>query len=233
VQDGRRLPALHADGALRRLSHQNLQGLPGGWSKAAGQRRGASRRAAALASDRLAVAQPGVRRQHLWLNPAYGVKCRAIGPTLERVIAGPVRQRGCWLVALLPVHSFKTWFHTSVQQAHEVHYLRDKAAFLNPFMSEQGEYIAPLIVAIWRSGQPPDEAPRWAPSAAQPPSPDALASPADQIRVRRCRRCAAWWLLPRHQVDEPAEGAFECGSIRDTRRASCAGRHCVLVGLDR
>lgn len=45
----------------------------------------------------------------LWLNPAFGPRCRNIAGALERVIAGAVRERGCWLVALLPVYSFKTW----------------------------------------------------------------------------------------------------------------------------
>ena len=37
----------------------------------------------------------------LWLNPAYGSKCKGIEPTLARCVRA-VRERGCWLVALLP-----------------------------------------------------------------------------------------------------------------------------------
>lgn len=44
----------------------------------------------------------------LWLNPAYGSKCKGIEPTLARCVRA-VRERGCWLVALLPLYSFKTW----------------------------------------------------------------------------------------------------------------------------
>ena len=44
----------------------------------------------------------------LWLNPAYGSKCTAIEPCLARCVRA-VRERRCWLVALLPLYSFKTW----------------------------------------------------------------------------------------------------------------------------
>ena len=44
----------------------------------------------------------------LWLNPAYGSKCTAIEPALARCVRA-VRERACWLVALLPVYSFKSW----------------------------------------------------------------------------------------------------------------------------
>ena len=181
---------------------------------------------------------PSHRRMHgvgLWLNPAYGSKCRAIEPALARCVRA-VRERACWLVALLPLYSFKTWcvpaptrprllarsrppsashrFHAYVQHADEVHYLRDKVAFLNPFMGAQGEYQTPLIVVIWRPGPPPEVAPRWSASPASPsPSPPA----ADLLRVRRCRACGKWRLLPRHQTIEPAAGAFEC------HRGPCLG----------
>ena len=39
-----------------------------------------------------------------------------------------------------------------MQCAHEVHYLRDKISFGNLFMGAQGEYMSPMIVAIWRPG---------------------------------------------------------------------------------
>ena len=109
-------------------------------------------------------------------------------------------------------------FHTYVQHAHEVHYLRDKVAFLNPFMGKQGEYQTPLIVAIWRAGSPSEVPPRW---SASPAAPSPSQSAADLLRVRRCRACGKWRLLPRHQATEPAAGAFECSELWDERRASC------------
>ena len=45
----------------------------------------------------------------IWLNPAYGPKCSAIEPTLERLLSTAVTERDCWLVAFLPVYSFRTW----------------------------------------------------------------------------------------------------------------------------
>lgn len=164
----------------------------------------------------------------LWLNPAYGSKCTAIEPTLARLLDTAVAERGCWLVAVLPLYSFKTWFDTYVQCAHEVHYLRDKVAFLNPYMGAQGEYMSPLIVAIWRPGARAAIAPRWEASEARPPPSSASIVPAaDRLRVRRCCRCGVWRLLPRHQVDEPAPGEFSCDQLRDARRASCAAGHVV------
>ena len=116
---------------------------------------------------------------------------------------------------VLTLRRFSFRFHTYVQHAHEVHYLRDKVAFLNPFMGKQGEYQAPLIVAIWRAGAPSEVPPRWSASLAAP-SPSQ--SPADLLRVRRCRACGKWRLLPRHQATEPAAGAFECRELWDARR---------------
>ena len=55
------------------------------------------------------TALDGLRGVGLWLNPAFGPKCTAIEPTLERILSTAVGTRGCWLVALLPVYSFKTW----------------------------------------------------------------------------------------------------------------------------
>ena len=110
-------------------------------------------------------------------------------------------------------------FHTYVQHAHEVHYLRDKVAFLNPFMGKQGEHQTPLIVAIWRAGAPSEVPPRWSASLA---APSRSQSSADLLRVRRCRACGKWRLLPRHQATESAAGAFECCELWDERRASCA-----------
>ena len=113
-------------------------------------------------------------------------------------------------------------FHTYVQHAHEVHYLRDKVAFLNPFMGKQGEYQTPLIVAIWRAGSPSEVPPRW---SASPAAPSPSQSAADLLRVRRCRACGKWRLLPRHQATEPAAGAFECSELWDERRASCGSQY--------
>jgi hypothetical protein len=45
----------------------------------------------------------------LWLNPAYGSKCKGIEPTLAHLLDTAVKERKCWLVALLPLYSFKTW----------------------------------------------------------------------------------------------------------------------------
>ena len=116
---------------------------------------------------------------------------------------------------VLTLRRFSFRFHTYVQHAHEVHYLRDKVAFLNPFMGKQGEYQTPLIVATWRAGAPSEVPPRWSASLAAP-SPSQ--SPADLLRVRRCRACGKWRLLPRHQATEPAAGAFECRELWDARR---------------
>ena len=52
-------------------------------------------------------------------------------------------------------------------------------------------------------------------------------SPADLLRVRRCRACSKWRLLPRHQATEPPAGAFECCELWDERRASCGAGHVV------
>lgn len=101
-------------------------------------------------------------------------------------------------------------------------------AFLNPYMGQQGEYQTPLIVAIWRPGAVPTAPPRWeASTATEQPRRGALRDPADLLRLRRCCVCRAWRLLPRHQVDEPADGQFECGLLRDERRASCTAGHVV------
>ena len=53
----------------------------------------------------------------LWLNAPFGSRCRGIERALERVVSGAVRQRGCWLVALLPVYSFKTW-RAAIMRSH-------------------------------------------------------------------------------------------------------------------
>jgi len=53
----------------------------------------------------------------IWLNPAYGPKCSAIEPTLERLLSTAVTERDCWLVAFLPVYSFRTWFDKYAQRA--------------------------------------------------------------------------------------------------------------------
>ena len=48
-----------------------------------------------------------------------------------------------------------------MQCANEVHYLKEKVSFLNPYMGVQGEYQTPLIIAIWRPGAVPSAPPRW------------------------------------------------------------------------
>ena len=55
------------------------------------------------------TALEGLRDVGIWLNPAYGSKCTAIEPTLARLLDTAVAERGCWLVALLPLYSLKTW----------------------------------------------------------------------------------------------------------------------------
>ena len=176
-----------------------------------------------------------LRGQRLWLNPAYGARCIGIEPALRRLM-GAVRVRGCTLVALLPAVNFGTWFHEFVQQAHEVHYLRDKVGFLNPYMDGVlGEYIPPLLVAIWRPGPPPASPPVWQASEARRPEAAAQrAGPADLLRVRRCTGCGVWRLLPRHQVEsvggEGAAGAgFRCEQLADGRRNWCGGPHVVCT----
>ena len=117
-----------------------------------------------------------------------------------------------------------------MQCANEVHYLKEKVSFLNPYMGVQGEYQTPLIIAIWRPGAVPSAPPRWEASpATEPPRQGhgSLRDPADRLRLRRCRVCRAWRLLPRHQVDEPVDGEFECRLLHDERRASCAAGHVV------
>ena len=54
----------------------------------------------------------------IWLNPAYGPKCSGIEPVLARLLSTAVVQRGCWLVALLPLYSFKTWYDRSHTNSH-------------------------------------------------------------------------------------------------------------------
>jgi hypothetical protein len=107
-------------------------------------------------------------------------------------------------------------------RAHEVHYLRAKVSFGNPYMDALGEYERPMIVVIWRAGVPHSKPPRWERSAAQPLTRNAAADPVDRLRVRRCRVCGAWRLLPRHQVVDPTAGAFECVALEDPRRATCS-----------
>ena len=36
----------------------------------------------------------------IWLKPAYGPKCSAIEPALERLLSTAVAKRGCWLVTI-------------------------------------------------------------------------------------------------------------------------------------
>ena len=120
-----------------------------------------------------------------------------------------------------------------MQRAHEVHYLRHKVSFTNPFMEgELGDYIGSLIVVIWRPGPIPSEAPRWQASEAQPKKQESLQSE-QALHVRRCVACGKWRLLPRHQPDvwsaageqSPAAEtpAFRCASILDDRRNTCEG----------
>ena len=59
-----------------------------------------------------------VRDVGLWLNPAYGPKCKTIEATLEQLLSGAVAERGCTLVALLPLYSFKTWCAASTCAFH-------------------------------------------------------------------------------------------------------------------
>ena len=116
-----------------------------------------------------------------------------------------------------------------MQCAHEVHYLRDKISFGNLFMGAQGEYMSPMIVAIWRPGARAAVPPRWQASDARRPAHDAPRAAADRLRVRRCDACGVWRLLPRHQVDEPPPGEFVCSTLLDGRRAACAAGHVVAT----
>ena len=203
-----------------------------------------SRRPAAIFAPqdarRRAVAQPCVREQvqghrtDAGALRARGARARVLAggtaaPLLfQDVVSSLLLQTPCactvCLHRVLTLRHFSFRFHTYVQHAHEVHYLRDKVAFLNPFMGKQGEHQTPLIVAIWRAGIPSEVPPRWSASLAAP-SPSQ--SPADLLRVRRCRACGKWRLLPRHQATEPAAGAFECRELWDARRASCDAGHVV------
>ena len=161
---------------------------------------------------------------HIWLNPAYGGgRDCGIGPALEELVGVAVRQRDCTLVALLPNLSYMLWFHRYVMSAHEVHYLRHKVTFSNPFMAGRlNESFSPQIVAIWRPGVPPVAPPFWVASDAVQP----VGSPSREfLRVRRCCRCGKWRLLPRHQVELGGTAApaapFECARLCDASRNSC------------
>mmetsp|Transcript_20418 Transcript_20418/g.52742 ORF Transcript_20418/g.52742 Transcript_20418/m.52742 type:complete len:411 (-) Transcript_20418:101-1333(-) len=49
----------------------------------------------------------------IWLNPAYGRRCGGIGGALCHYVHRHVRERGCTLVALVPVLSHTDWCATS------------------------------------------------------------------------------------------------------------------------
>ena len=101
--------------------------------------------------------------------------------------------------------------------ADEVHYLRDRLAFTNPFMHfVNSDYMYPFVLAVWRSAEPPCTTPPWLPLSLEraPPS-DA----AQRLRLRRCTVCGKHRMLPRYQA-EPA-APFICASLADPRYARC------------
>ena len=112
-----------------------------------------------------------------------------------RVLIARLAVCRCTLVALLPVLPQSPWFHEHVQCAHEIHYLRSGVAFANPFMDNTlGAYILGFIVAIWRPGPPPRNAPRWQASAAVP----AGSAAEEPLALARCVECRKWRVLPLH-----------------------------------
>ena len=98
-----------------------------------------------------------------------------------------------------------------------VYYLRDKVRFTNPFLDEvPADYFYSFVLVVW-------EASRAACTPVLQPLelPRAEASdPAQLLRVRRCRVCGKYRVLPRHQR-EAESGAFVCAHVGDPRFASC------------
>ena len=169
----------------------------------------------------------------VFLNPPYAIDrnttgCSGIGPILMKLVDQDVRQRGCTLIALLPVLSHHGWFQTHVLGvggggggANEIYWLSRLLKWSNLFEHRipSSPYIYPFVLVVWRPQLP-------SASPAQHSLSLAAAPPRDHhsrsLHLRRCRRCSRVRVLPRY-VDPatlPPE-AFECSQSPDVRYASC------------
>ena len=135
-----------------------------------------------------------------------------------------MRERGCTLIALLPLLAHTEWYARYVDAAHEVHLVSGALVFPNPFLDIDTPKRSFLwersyALVVWRPGAPP-AAPRYARL-----EPDAL--PADdgsaQLRLRTCRRCGRVRVLPRHTSAAAARltAAWECRLSPDSKYNRC------------
>jgi len=162
----------------------------------------------------------------IWLNPAYGRRCGGIGDALFHYVRRHVRERGCTLVALVPVLSHTDWFESEVMHAHEVHFVKTRVAFTNPFTDKDLHgYMIPQLIAVWRPGPVPTSPEQWGVWA--PPT-GACEDEVPSIVVRRCAMCCRWRLLPRYQDhDTRADTTFTCGALLDSTQRGCAAPRVV------
>ena len=102
-------------------------------------------------------------------------------------------------------------------RANEIHYLRERVRFTNPFVDEvASDYIYSFVLAVWEPTPGCVQTP-W--RAFELPRVTATDT-AQLLRVRRCSACGKYRVLPRHQA-EPA-APFVCAALADPSLASCA-----------
>lgn len=114
-------------------------------------------------------------------------------------------------------------------RADSLYYLREKLRFTNPFFDEvAGDYFYSFVLVCWEA-EPAATAPTLQPlnlprvreSDAAASGDESASDGAQLLRLRRCRACGKYRMLPRHQ-GEPRE--FVCASLEDARFASCERR---------
>ena len=167
-------------------------------------------------------------QRRIFVNPAYAPEdawkgSAGIGLALRKLVDGDVRERGCTLIALLPVLSHADWYAEHVDSAHEVHLITGDLTFPNPYLDLPRPRPGFLwrcrsyAVVIWRPGEPPRT------PAYQRLELDALPEghASTQLHMRRCRSCGRVRMLPRYQTPI-AEDAFECRMSEDSKYNSCA-----------
>lgn len=170
----------------------------------------------------------------VYVNPAYATTdmsngAAGIAPHLSKLISIDVQQRGCVLVALLPVLTHTTWWETLVGAAHEIRYIRGGLVFPNPF-TDVGQrkkgYLwetRSYALCVWRpSARPPQPAAAWI-------TLDATCE--ERIELRACRVCSRVRVLPRW-VDATCAalrpGRFVCAASPDGRYCACDAPEFVL-----
>ena len=172
-----------------------------------------------------------LRELVVFVNPPYHMDlhapgCAAIGPILCKLVDYDVRERGCTLVALLPVLSHHAWFQTRVlgmggdRGCDQIHWISPLLRWNNIFhrTPQTSPYIYPFILAVWYPG---------APRAALVNHPLKLIAPARDhhsrsFHLRRCKLCQRVRVLPRYidpgsvPLDE-----FSCSQSPDMRYNTC------------